>query len=57
MTCAGAWAWARTNRLALDALPMAARRAIFHSLRAPYGVTGIHAGETEAVHAKTLERC
>lgn len=46
---------AHGNRLGLELLPMGARRAIFHAMRAPYGVTGVHAGETEAVHARTLE--
>ena len=38
-------------------LPQAARQAIFSRVPAPYGVTGVWAGETEAVHAKTLKRC
>lgn len=38
-------------------LPQAARQAIFEKFPAPYGVTGVWAGETEAVHEKTLERC
>jgi hypothetical protein len=46
---------AETNRLALDVLPMPLRRAIFHAMRAPYGVTGVHAGATDAVHERTLE--
>jgi hypothetical protein len=37
-------------------LPQPARQAIFSRVPAPYGVTGVHAGETEAVHAKTLEK-
>jgi lactate racemase len=37
-------------------LPQPARQAIFDKVPAPYGITGVHAGETEAVHAKTLER-
>lgn len=41
----------------LKRLPQAARQAIFSRVPAPYGVTGVHAGETEAVHAKSLERC
>src|SRR5690606_26071763 len=35
--------------------PPKLRRRIFQDLRAPYGVTSVHAGETEAVHDKTLE--
>ncbi|MCE7892167.1 MAG: DUF2088 domain-containing protein [Sorangiineae bacterium PRO1] len=38
-------------------LPQAARQALFDRFPAPYGVTGVWAGETEAVHEKTLERC
>jgi hypothetical protein len=38
-------------------LPQAARQAIFTRVPASYGVTGVVAGETEAVHQKTLERC
>ncbi len=38
-------------------LPQVARQAIFDRFPAPYGVTGVWAGETEAVHEKTLERC
>jgi hypothetical protein len=30
------------------------RREVFRRLEAPYGVTGVHAGETEAVHDRTL---
>ena len=42
------------NRGLMAALPFSARRSIFHSLRAEYGMTGIAAGETEAVHEHTL---
>ena len=38
-------------------LPQAARQEIFARVPAPYGVIGVFAGETEAAHAKTLERC
>jgi hypothetical protein len=38
-------------------LPQAARQAIFDRFPAPYGVTGVVAGATEAVHEKTIERC
>lgn len=38
-------------------LPEPARQAIFSRIPAPFGVTGIFAGETEAAHAKTLVRC
>lgn len=42
-------------RRALSVAPPKTRRNIFQSMRAPYGLTGVHAGETEAVHARTLE--
>jgi hypothetical protein len=41
----------------LEILPSKARQAIFEKVPAPYGVTGVFAGETEAVHEKTLARC
>jgi hypothetical protein len=41
---------------ALDKLPQPARQAIFQKVPSPYGVTGVFAGETEAVHAHTLKR-
>ncbi len=41
----------------LSKLPRAARQAIFQRVPAPYGVTGVFAGECEAVHRQTLERC
>jgi len=41
-------------RRGLAVAPSKLRHKMFHDLRAPYGVTGVHAGETEAVHAKTL---
>jgi nickel-dependent lactate racemase len=40
----------------LSKLPSAARQAIFQRVPSPYGVTGVNAGECEAVHDKTLER-
>jgi hypothetical protein len=42
---------------ALEKLPRAAKRAFLMRVPAAYGVTGVHAGATEAVHAKTLEGC
>ncbi len=41
----------------LQTLPQPARQAIFEKVPAPYGVTGVFAGETEAAHKKTLEKC
>jgi hypothetical protein len=42
-------------RRGLALAPPKLKRRIFQSIRAPYGVTGVHAGETEAVHEKTLK--
>ena len=41
----------------LNFLPQKARQAIFEKVPAPYGVIGVHAGETEATHSKILEKC
>ncbi len=41
----------------LEFLPAKARQAIFQKVPAPYAVTGVFAGETEAVHAQTLAKC
>jgi hypothetical protein len=43
------------TRRALALMPERFRHKRFHDLRAPYGVTGVNAGETEAVHRRTLE--
>jgi nickel-dependent lactate racemase len=40
----------------LEQLPQPARNAIFQKVPAPYGVTGVFAGETEAAHEKTMKR-
>ncbi len=40
----------------LDAMPARLRRRTFHSMRSDYAVTGVTAGEVEAVHDRTLER-
>ena len=36
-------------------LPQPARHAVFDKFPAPYGMTGVNAGETEAVHERTLD--
>ena len=41
----------------LERVPQPARQAIFERVPAPYGVTGVFAGETEAVHKETLVKC
>jgi hypothetical protein len=43
-----------TNRLALKVLPFELRRRIWMSQRAPYGMTGIHAGHVDLVHEQTV---
>ena len=46
----------RALRFTLDKVPQPARQAIFQRVPAPYGVIAVHAGETEAVHARTLAK-
>lgn len=41
----------------LERVPQSARQAIFERVPSPYGITGVFAGETEAVHQHTLARC
>ncbi len=45
----------QSSRVGLKLLPGPLRRKAYSALPAPYGLTGVHAGETEAVHARTLE--
>ena len=33
--------------------PTKLRHKMFHDMRSPYGLTGVNAGEVEAVHEKT----
>ncbi|MHB8572812.1 MAG: NPN-dependent hydroxyacid isomerase, LarAH14/15/16 family [Candidatus Dormibacteria bacterium] len=54
--------WTRRDTLAYTALERTCRtlprrrvREIFHSIAAPYELTSVQAGETEAVHASTLD--
>lgn len=56
------WEWNLKDRAtfmaaskSLKATPPWLARNIFHSVRSPYGLTSIQAGEVEAVHEKTLE--
>jgi hypothetical protein len=56
------WEWTARDRASflamkagLDRLPLKARRRIFQSWQAPYGVTSVQAGEVEAVHDATVE--
>ncbi|WP_328829210.1 lactate racemase domain-containing protein [Nocardioides acrostichi] len=43
-------------RRGLALAPQKLRHKIFHDMRAPYGLTGVSAGEVEGVHEQTLER-
>jgi hypothetical protein len=43
------------TRAALDKTPNAMARKIFHSVKSPYGLTSVQAGEVEEVHKRTLE--
>ena len=44
-------------RLAMSKIPRAARRKILHSVPAQYEMIACHAGKTEPVHAKIVEKC
>ena len=38
-----------------DLAPPGVKRAVFHSMRAPYGLTSVQAGQVDAVHDSTLD--
>lgn len=42
------------SRIGLKTLPGPLRRKAYNALPSAYGLTGVHAGETEAVHRKTI---
>src|SRR5204862_2270079 len=55
------WEWSARDQAAYlaakpatDKAPVHLKRSIFHKIFSPYGITGINAGETEAVHERTL---
>ncbi len=57
------WEWSARDRglfvateRALRATPERAARRIFHSIRAPYGLTSVHAGAVEPVHEASTRR-
>ena len=57
------WEWSVKDQASMLAMrrgmalaPEKLKHKLFHDLRAPYGLTGVSAGEVEAVHEKTLER-
>lgn len=43
------------SRMGLSLLPQPLKRQAYNALPAPYGLTGIHAGDTELVHRETLK--
>src|ERR1700722_8915885 len=54
------WEWKARDRAAylavsksLDLTTERARRSIFQTIKAPHAMSGVHAGEVEAVHAET----
>ncbi len=56
------WEWTLRDRAAflatssaLERTPPSIARRIFHSIKAPYGLTSVQAGEVEAVHRSTIE--
>ncbi len=56
------WEWSVKDQVmflaakrANDLAPARIRREVWRRIEAPYKVTGVHAGETEAVHERTLE--
>ncbi len=56
------WEWSAKDQAmflaakkANEMAPARIRREVFRRIVAPYGVTGINAGDTEAVHERTLE--
>src|SRR5919106_315605 len=57
------WEWSPKDRAAylasaaaLDRLPLRARRPIFQAIEAPHDLTGVTAGEVDAVHRITTEK-
>jgi hypothetical protein len=50
------WQKMRAVKATLDRLPQRGRQELLYASAAPYEMIAVHAGETEAVHSKTLER-
>ncbi|MGH8870220.1 MAG: lactate racemase domain-containing protein [Actinomycetes bacterium] len=55
------WEWSLKDQAtflavkkANESMPRSLRRRVWHSTAAPYGVTGVHAGETGPVHERTM---
>ncbi|MFZ8998108.1 MAG: lactate racemase domain-containing protein [Ilumatobacteraceae bacterium] len=58
------WEWTAKDRAlflatqkSLSRTPSRLARKIFHSIEAPYELTGVHAGFTPSVHERTLAKC
>ena len=51
------WAKFKSMQFALERLPRNLKRTVFHKIPADYGLVGVHAGKTQLVHEKTLEKC
>jgi hypothetical protein len=58
------WEWSPKDRgtflamkAGLERMPTRTRRKIFHSWKAPHDVTSVQAGQVDAVHEATLEKC
>jgi len=56
------WEWSAADRArfvtvskTLERAPAGPARAIFHSIKSPHAMTGVQAGEVEAVHRRTTE--
>jgi lactate racemase len=56
------WEWSVADQASFlaakkanERAPARMRREVFRRIEAPYGLTGVHAGDTEAVHAETLK--
>jgi hypothetical protein len=56
------WEWSLADqglmlatKKANELAPPRARREVFRRIEAPYGLTGVHGGEVEAVHDRTLD--
>jgi lactate racemase len=51
------WQKARALKATLDMLPQPARQELFYKSPAAYELIGVWAGECEAVHAQTVQKC
>ncbi len=47
----------KTMQWSLKKMPRAAKRSMFFKIPSDYGLIGCYAGDTEATHQKTLEKC